>query len=276
MNPSEAVAERLEVKTIGAFAIPFATAFKRASERRLRVLYDEVSPKLSEGFDELAVGGEGQLEVLNRLAEMVGLEDLDLSKPLPDEESEALAQRVAWRAAARWSILTLLWALVENQPNAYAPADWVEVATRSNGKAVRSQSGLPLSDEPLALATVAESLTESVSATDGLALALLDLPVVIRTQSGGGISAEAVRPVALIETTVDLTNLPADLAAGDRIWLAELRRGFSLEGNLDSSDTDILTLSSPSKLSLDPQIRAISVVGGVKLLIEGNSLEDRG
>src|SRR5438105_1318430 len=149
------VAPPVEVE-VTALPRSFVMAFERASERRLMALYDAVASELSEHFRALRTAANGQIEVLNKVAELVGLEGLDLDEPLADEASEAWAQRVAWRSAARWTVLTLLWTLVERREQTMTPDDWAEAATAHDGKRPRSASSLPASDESTALAVAAQ------------------------------------------------------------------------------------------------------------------------
>ena len=254
---------------IDQFDARFVNSFEQASERRLRVLYDDVAPKLREQFEQLASAGKGQVEVLNSVAKLVGLEELDVSKPLADEASEAQAQRIRWRSTARWAVLSLLWALIEHLPNAMAPGDWATARRKP-----RSRSWLPSADEPLALDVAAKSLTSSLAATNGSGMVVLDLPVVIRAGDGCRVVANAVRPVALVETSSDRSSTSIELMPGDRIWRAGPEGGFfSVEAESEPTGPLDLEITSGGQLKLDAQTRAIDVVKGFTLLYEGKPVE---
>ena len=248
----------------------FVASFERASDRRLRVLYDEIAPMLRGRFEQLATAGKGQIEVLNGVAEFLGLEELDVSKPLADEASEVLAQRIAWRSAARWTVLSLLWALVEHRPTAMGPGDWAPARSKP-----RSRSSLPSTDEPLALDVAAERLTSAFAATNGAGLALLDLPVVIAARAGSRVAADAVRPVGLVETSSEVSNSGRiELVAGDRIWLAGPEGSFfSVDAEYESSGPLDREITGDGELKLDAQTCVAGVVQGVALLYEGKSVE---
>ena len=261
-----------EIRELGTFAPRFAEAFTRASERRLRALYDDIAPMLSERFHELRVGGAGQLEVLNRVARLVGLKGLDVSKPLPDDADEALAQRVGWRSPARWAVLSLLWTLVEVGPDATTPCAWADVAYRGDGRRPRSESLLSDDDEPIALALAAARLAGSPSVASGLALALLNLPVVIRAEGDTSVAAHAVLPLALLESSRTRTATSNQLAAGDRLLLADEDHRVALEGDHEAVG-DMLTITGDARL--DPATRMADIVPGLTLLYEGNAGDDR-
>jgi hypothetical protein len=252
-----------------AVAPSFARSFERASERRLLTLYDVVASRLSASFEGLAAAADEQLDVLNRVAELVGLEGLDVDEPLPDEASEALAQRVAWRSAARWAVLSLLWTLVERAEQQMTSSEWAQLAREHGGKRPRSRSSLPERDEPTALGFAADALVSSPAVTQGTGMAVLGVPVVIGAPAAGSVVANVVRPVALVETQSDWSATPIELSAGDRISLASGPLGFSLNGECEGTDAATLTSKSHGVLSPDATTRVVEVARGCALLFEG-------
>src|SRR4051794_24080354 len=93
----------------------FVESFERGSDRLLHAMYDEAAPALSKRFQDLREGGSGQLDVLSRLAELVGLAEFAGDRPSDNADDEAFAQRIAWRSTARWAVLGLLWTLAERR-----------------------------------------------------------------------------------------------------------------------------------------------------------------
>ena len=258
--------------TIDQYKRSFANIFRKGSDRCLRGLYDdEVAPRLSEAFEALSRAGDGQIEVLNSVAELVGLEGLDLSQPLPDEAAEALAQRIAWRTTARWAVLGLLWTLIDNRPE---PMRWdaLAEATKASDRP-RGGSGLPPeTDEPTALSAAARGLAESETLRDGVGILLLDIPVVLRAHDGV-LATTAVRPLALVETDSDYSCMPIELKAEDWIWLAGPETGFSVEGEFNQKG-DVLAMTGSGALRPDSGTHTIAVVPGAMLLFQGDVFED--
>lgn len=263
---------------IDEFDALFVDSFEQASESRLEVLYDEVAPTLCEQFQLLAAAGEGQVEVLNKVATMLGLDDLDVSKPLSDDASEALVQQIIWRPTARWAVLWLLWALVEHRRQPMAPGEWAAPSRKP-----RTDSSLPPSDERVALEVAAKSVAISLAATKGAGLVILDLPVVIRVRRDGRIAATPVRPIGLIELSrdrssalsSDSSSAAIELKPGDRIWLAGPEgRFFSVDAEYEATSPLELEIRASGELKLDTQTSTVGVVDDFVLLYEGNAVEE--
>lgn len=235
---------------------------------------------LSQTFQELAAASDGQLEVLARVAELVGLEDLDLSKPLQDEASEALAQPVAWRPTARWVVLSLLWALPElavvaGGPVTITPSQWAQVVCDGRSKRPRGGTSLHESDEELALTTAAKSLAGLPVIKNGSGSLVLSVPLVIRGHDDGSIAAKTVRPIALVETSSELLSIPIELRAGDRVWPAERRLEDFSVGDAHQRSNGVLTMTGEGKLFADDsQVSAVGVVRHFVLLHKGQLSEN--
>ena len=267
------VRDRVDVDVdIKACARSFVASFEQGSDRLLHVMYDEVAPALSERFRELLEAGSGQLDVLSRVAELVGLSELAVDRPLDDADSEPLAQRIAWRSTARWAVLGLLWTLAEQLPaESWSASDWADAMLGDNGVRPRSRSGLPgKDDEQVALAIAAERLMGRFTGQRGRALLLRDRPVVMRVRDETGVAASKVRPIALVETAGELSGREAELTKGDRILLAateDTEEGFALAGRHDSTDR-ILTMLEDGGIGLGRGTRSLPVVQGLALLFE--------
>jgi hypothetical protein len=257
-----------------AFAPGFAKSFERASERRVRTLYDIVARTLSVRFSGLAAAATDQLDVLNSIGALVGLKGLDVDQPLADEAGEELAQRMAWRTAARWAVLSLLWALVDRRSEPMTYNEWAQLASEHGGKRPRSRSSLPEADEPTALGWAAHALVSSPALTEGTGMAVLGVPLVICAREGDQVLARAVRrPIALVETGNDWSAPRMELSAGDRVLLAADSQPFSLSGDYESPDDATRTLTSRGSLELEAGTQVIGVARGRALLFDGESLE---
>ncbi len=246
----------------------FQRSFEQASDRVLHILYDDIAAGLSEAFSELHEAGGSQLEVLSRVAEIVGLERFAGDRPLQDADSEALAQRIIWRRSARWTALSLLWTLVEGLP-AYSgsPQEWADGALGAARKP-KSTSGVPSGDERLALTIAAERLLRWFGEQGGQALMLRDRYVTIRIE-GNGLAVREVCPIALVETASEVSDRAVELRRGDRVLLASRKTGFDLEGEGEITDDDIVMMGGDGRIELDSSTRALGVIGSLTLLFEG-------
>jgi hypothetical protein len=254
---------------IDNFAPRFAEALRRASERRLLTLYDEVADRLSKSFQELAGAGEEQLEVLSRVAKLVGLGELDLDEPLADPEDEALAQRIAWREPSSWATLSLLWALTESAPTTIGTHDWAQAAY--SGKKPRGGSSLPEEDEQQALLFAAEALAGSPALTAGCALVVRKAPYLLAARDGR-VSAQALSPIALVQSRCDAGSGEIELEAEDRVWVADGEHGFTPHGDREEFE-GALRMRSAGGLSLQSDTHTVGVVPGLTLLFEADALE---
>jgi hypothetical protein len=274
-RPSARDRDRVEIK---AFAPRFLASFTQGSDRLLHAMYDQVAPVLSERFHELLEASSGQLDVLSRVAELVGLPELSVDRPLDDVDSEALAQRIAWRSTARWAVLALLWTLAEQLPaESWSPSDWANAVLGDKGVRPRSRSGLPArDDERVALTIAAERLADSSTGQCGRALLLRDRPIVMHVGDETGIVASEVRPVALLETVGELSGREAELKKGDRILLAateDSERGLDLDG-VHSHTRGILTMLEDGGIGLGSGTRLAPVAQGLALLFERKPAKD--
>jgi len=255
---------------IGELAPCFVESFEQGSDRLLHIMYDEVAPALSDEFGELLEAGSGQLDVLSRVAELVGLSGLAVDRPLDDANSEALAQRIAWRSTARWAVLGLLWTLAEQLPTVgWSDGEWANAVLDGSGVRPRSRSGLPRKDEQIALTLAAGRLLGSLTGQRGRALLLHERPVAVWVRDEAGVAASEVRPIALVESAGELSRREAKLTKGDRILLAaaEEEEGFALAGDHDRTD-GILTMRDDGWIALDPDTCSLPVVQGLSLLFE--------
>jgi hypothetical protein len=250
----------------------FAASFKEASERRVKALYDIVAAGLSTAFDDMAAAAGEQLEVLNEVAALVGLERIDLTEKLEDEAGEALAQRIAWRSAARWTVLSLLWALAESPTRFMTSGEWAELARGHEGKRPRSRSSLPPGDEPMALSLAADALVRSPALTQGTAMDVLHTPVVISAREDH-VVASAPRPLALVETDSDWSTRSVELGPGDRVLATGPLRGLSLKGPRHQADDATFVLTGKGRLDLAESTHAVGVARGSALLLEWESRE---
>jgi len=246
----------------------FVESFERGSDRILHVMYDEVAPVLSESFQDLLEGGSGQLDVLSRVAELVGLSGFAVDGPLDNADDEAFAQRVAWRSTARWAVLGLLWTLAERCPaESWSPNDWAEAVLDEGGVKPRSKSGLPGEDEHMALRIVAEQLLGSSIGQRGRALWLRNLPVVVEVRDEAEVAVSGVRPLALVEAAGAPSAPEIALKKGNRILLAseDVEERFDLTGERERID-DIFTMLDDGEIRLGDS--SAPVVSGLLLLYE--------
>jgi hypothetical protein len=258
--------ERVDIDTL---APRFAEALRQASERRLLTLYDTVADGLSKTFPALAEAGAEQLDVLSRVAGLVGLGGLELDKPLADQDDEALAQRIAWREPASWATLSLLWAITESAPATVDPFDWALAACA--GRKPRGGSSLPEHDERQALTFAAEAVAHSPALIDGCALVVHKTPYLLAA-ADGRVSAQPVSPIALLQSRSDMSSADIGLEAEDRVWVADGERGFTLHGDREEFE-DALRMNSAGDLSLENGTHAVSVVPGFTLLFEADARE---
>jgi hypothetical protein len=158
----------------------FDEAFEWASERRLHVLYDEIADMLDREFSQLREAGGAQLEVLRRIAIENDLPEYAFAEPLEDEESEALVRRVAWRTAAQWAVLSLLWQLAKLTPvTDLSTAEWASASSSGDWADLLGSSGLPSVDEPTALAFASDELLRSFASRAASALLVSDRPLLL-------------------------------------------------------------------------------------------------
>jgi hypothetical protein len=261
--------EPIELVDIDTLAPRFAEALRQASERRLLTLYDTVADGLSKSFPALAEAGKDQLDVLRRVAELVGLGGLDLDEPLADPDDEALAQRIAWREPASWATLSLLWAVTESAPATIGTFDWAQAAY--DGKKPRGGSSLPEEDEQQALAFAAEALAHSPALIDGCALVVRKAPYLLAA-ADGRVCAQPLSPIALVQSRGDTGGAEIELEAEDRVWVAEGERGFTPHGDHEEFE-GALRMRSAGGLSLHSGTHTVGVVPGLTLLFEGDARE---
>jgi hypothetical protein len=261
--------EPIELVDIDTLAPRFAEALRQASERRLLTLYDTVADGLSKSFPALAEAGKDQLDVLIRVAELVGLGGLDLDEPLADPDDEALAQRIAWREPASWATLSLLWAVTESAPATIGTFDWAQAAYA--GKKPRGGSSLPEDDEQQALLFAAEALAGSPALTAGCALVVRKAAYLLAA-ADGRVCAQALSPIALVQSRGDTGGAEIELEAEDRVWVAEGERGFTPHGDREEFE-GVLRMSSAGGLSLQSDTHTVEVVPGLTLLFEGDARE---
>jgi hypothetical protein len=254
---------------IDTLAPRFAEALRHGSERRLLTLYDGVADRLSSSFPEFQSAGGEQLEVLERVAELVGLAELDLDAPLTDPEEEALAQRIAWREPASWATLSLLWALTERTSRRVCAHDWAQTAYE--GGKPRGGSSLAEQDEQQALLFAAEALAASPALSAGCGLVVRSVPYLL-VAADDRVSAQPISPIALVASRGDADGSEIELQAEDRVWVAESERGFTTHGDREEFEGGLL-MRSAGGLSLGSDTHTVEVVAGLTLLYEGDVRE---
>jgi hypothetical protein len=252
-------------------ALPtFGEAFEWASDRRLHVLYDEVADELAERFQGLLDAGHGQLEVLRRIAVENDLAESAITEPLEDSESEALVQRVGWRTASRWTVLSLMWSLSAEAPvERWHVRAWANAVPRAQRTQALGPSGLSTADEAFALAFAAGLLARSFAGRES-ALLVSERPLVVTAPDETNVAASLVGPIALVATSTEYLGEGEDdisLEAGTPVWPGSERARSLLELN-PSEEHGVAVLAEHLSLSAEDSVRLVPVVQGIALLCE--------
>lgn len=249
----------------------FAEAFAWATERRLNVLYDAVADQMSTCFAELLIAGREQLEVLRRVAEDVGLDGFSPDEPLADADDEQFVQRITWRTAARWTVLSLLWTLAEEPGRARSANEWAAAVPIAERRELLGGSDLPDSDELMALRITAAELVNRF-AEQNAALLIRDLCLVIGASSDTSVAATAVRPLALVCTEGSMSETQVELRPDDRVWLAGDQTDITMDGECRQAG-ELLTATSEATLRIERASERAPVVRDVALLFERDPAE---
>lgn len=261
--------KRRQATRIPALAT-FDEAFEWASDRRLHVLYDEVADELTGRFHGLLDAGHGQLEVLRRIAAENDLAESAITEPLEDPASEALVQRVGWRTASRWTVLSLLWTLVAEAPvEEWHVRAWANAVPRAQRTQALGPSSLSSADEALALVFAAELLAHSFAAQES-ALLVSERPLVVTAVDETNVAASLVRPVALVAASSEYLAGGEDdisLEPGTRVWAGSERARSLLDLN-EREELGVAVLAEHHSLSPEDSVRLLPVVQGIALLCE--------
>jgi hypothetical protein len=266
-----AMSDAVLSKTSIAYLPTFRDAFSWATDRRLHVLYDAIADELSQSFKGLREAGQEQIEVLGRIANMIGLPQA-VTQPLPETEDEELAQRIAWRTTARWTVLSLLFTLAEELSDGpRSPEQWAAAVPVSERTELLGKSALPRADERLALGLAAVAL-HSRFAKEPSVLHIRGRSLLVRAVDGG-VTAREVKPVALICTAGEIADGLLPLRSEDRVWPASGETELEVHGERREEEGQ-WTMASDGALPVGDGRAYAPVVRDVALLFERDAAED--
>ncbi len=259
-------------RTNGTVYLPtFHDAFSWASDRRLHMLYDTVADDLDSGFRRLRQGAEEQLEVLDELAAALGLDASEAAEQL-SREDERTALRIAWRTAARWTVLSLLFTLEERRDDEPCSIrEWVAAVPIEERTQLLGSGDLPEADKPVALVLAAEALLRCFAERDA-ALLIRDRPLLLRADATS-IRAAQVSPLALVATRSEPTADALPLSEGDRVWSAPGEPELVVDARYDAEADSMWTIDGDGELRVEEGHACVPVVQGVALYASGMPLK---
>ncbi|HEX3391568.1 MAG TPA: hypothetical protein VHS55_03305 [Solirubrobacteraceae bacterium] len=250
----------------------FRDAFSWASERRLHMFYDAVADELSAQLPEMRQAGGEQLEMLARIAAEIGLPELAAGEPLHEKEDERLAQRIEWRTAARWTVLSLLFTLAEKLAGApHTPEEWANAVPIEEHTQLLGGGDLSIADKSVALGFAAAVLAGHFAEQDS-ALLIRGRSLLVHADDAV-VTATEVRPQALIAAGGELAAGELPLRTDDRIWPAPDQTELGLDGEYEEQDESWM-MTGEGVLRIGERNAYAPVVQDIVLLSEADPSED--